>query len=171
LPKDLPEWFARNDANADGQVAMAEFTASWSNSTAREFDQFDLNHDGLITAKECLDATKKGVVRGVSSSSSSTSVASTKSSDTGTSQSSTTSNAAAASSSSAAKPATPTPAIQIDGRMIAFSQQLIKKYDSNGDGTLTKNEWSSMSKDPSAADTDGDGKITPTEHAQWTASR
>ena len=46
LPKDLPEWFARNDANADGQVAMAEFSASWSNSTADEFAQFDLNRDG-----------------------------------------------------------------------------------------------------------------------------
>lgn len=54
LPKGLPDWFARSDANIDGQVAMSEFATSWSDSTLKEFSQFDLNHDGFITAKEAL---------------------------------------------------------------------------------------------------------------------
>ncbi|MFH1268207.1 MAG: hypothetical protein ABIK89_21010 [Planctomycetota bacterium] len=56
LPEGLPDWFARNDANGDGQVAMAEYAASWSDSKVREFDRYDLNRDGLITPRECLDA-------------------------------------------------------------------------------------------------------------------
>jgi len=56
LPEGLPDWFARQDANADGQVAMAEYAAYWSDSTAREFDRYDLNHDGVITPSECLNA-------------------------------------------------------------------------------------------------------------------
>jgi len=58
LPKGLPDWFARNDANGDGQVAMAEFSSSWSDAKVSEFDRFDLNRDGLITPRECLDADK-----------------------------------------------------------------------------------------------------------------
>lgn len=56
LPEGLPDWFARNDANGDGQVAMAEYATSWSDSKVREFDRYDLNRDGLITPRECLDA-------------------------------------------------------------------------------------------------------------------
>jgi len=56
LPDGLPDWFARNDANGDGQVAMVEYSSSWSDSKAREFLRYDLNHDGMVTARECLDA-------------------------------------------------------------------------------------------------------------------
>ena len=42
LPKGLPEWFARSDADADGQVAMAEFATSWSDAVLKDFAQFDL---------------------------------------------------------------------------------------------------------------------------------
>jgi hypothetical protein len=55
--------------------------------------------------------------------------------------------------------------------MLAFSRQIVAKSDKNGDGVLTKDEWESMSKNPSAADADGDGKITPEEHAKWNSSR
>ena len=30
LPEGMPEWFARDDADGDGQVAMNEFSASWT---------------------------------------------------------------------------------------------------------------------------------------------
>jgi hypothetical protein len=56
LPPGLPDWFASHDANGDGQVAMAEYSSSWSDSEVREFNRYDLNHDGLITPRECLGA-------------------------------------------------------------------------------------------------------------------
>jgi Ca2+-binding EF-hand superfamily protein len=54
LPKGLPDWFLRNDADSDGQVAMHEYSTSWSDSTAAEFQKYDLNGDGIITAQEVL---------------------------------------------------------------------------------------------------------------------
>ncbi|QDU30232.1 transaldolase/EF-hand domain-containing protein [Anatilimnocola aggregata] len=57
LPKGLPDWFLRNDADADGQIAMAEYSTSWSDTTAAEFQKFDLDGDGFITPAECLAAT------------------------------------------------------------------------------------------------------------------
>ncbi|MCC6125318.1 MAG: hypothetical protein IT426_10175 [Pirellulales bacterium] len=59
LPEGLPDWFARNDANADGQVSMAEFTTSWSADKAKEFARCDLNGDGIVTPQECLRSAPK----------------------------------------------------------------------------------------------------------------
>lgn len=58
LPKGLPEWFARKDADGDGQVSMAEFSAEWDDAKAGEFAKYDLNGDGIITPQECLQAEK-----------------------------------------------------------------------------------------------------------------
>lgn len=54
LPKGLPTWFTRNDANADGQVTMAEYSTSYNETTVAEFAKYDLDGDGLITPAECL---------------------------------------------------------------------------------------------------------------------
>jgi Ca2+-binding EF-hand superfamily protein len=54
LPKGLPDWFLRQDADADGQVAMVEYATSWTDSTAAEFQKYDLDGDGFITPNECL---------------------------------------------------------------------------------------------------------------------
>lgn len=56
LPEGLPDWFARKDANGDGQVAMAEYASFWNRAKVREFCRQDANHDGIITAAECLEA-------------------------------------------------------------------------------------------------------------------
>ena len=178
LPKGLPEWFARNDANADGQVAMAEYSASWSNSTAKEFAQFDINNDGMITAKECLEATDAGIARGASSSSGSSSSSSPKSNSSSRTSSLSSTPAAEQTSAPSTSPSTattmpetPAAEIKIDSKTMAHFQGVIKKNDKDGDGVLTKDEWVSMSKDPTAADKDKDGKITPTEYAAWTLSK
>ena len=59
LPAGLPEWFARKDANGDGQVSMAEFSSIWNDDVAAEFAKYDLNNDGVITPAECLEAMKR----------------------------------------------------------------------------------------------------------------
>ena len=38
---------------------MAEFASEWTPAVAAEFDRYDLNHDGIITAAECLKVEKR----------------------------------------------------------------------------------------------------------------
>ena len=59
LPKGLPDWFARNDTDADGQVMMAEYMTDFTESKATEFAKHDLNGDGVITPRECLEVEDK----------------------------------------------------------------------------------------------------------------
>ena len=59
LPKGLPDWFEEKDANGDGQITMAEFTSHWTPEKVAEFARYDLNHDGIITAAECLKVEAK----------------------------------------------------------------------------------------------------------------
>lgn len=54
MPKGLPDWFARNDEDADGQITMSEYATLWSDAKATEFAKFDLDGDGVITPRECL---------------------------------------------------------------------------------------------------------------------
>jgi Ca2+-binding EF-hand superfamily protein len=58
LANKLPEWFLEKDVDGDGQVSMAEFTDHWTPDLLAEFNRYDLNHDGIITAAECLKATE-----------------------------------------------------------------------------------------------------------------
>jgi Ca2+-binding EF-hand superfamily protein len=58
LPKGLPDWFARNDTDADGQVMMAEYLTELTDAKAAEFARYDLNGDGIITPDECLESAK-----------------------------------------------------------------------------------------------------------------
>jgi hypothetical protein len=60
LPAGLPDWFTTRDANGDGQLSMAEYAGSWSDGTIQEFGNFDLNADGIVTAKECIKAASSG---------------------------------------------------------------------------------------------------------------
>jgi Ca2+-binding EF-hand superfamily protein len=152
MPEGLPEWFGRDDANLDGQIAMMEFSTDWSDSVMEDFNQFDLSRDGLITPRECLKAVENGAVRGAASSSDS-------SSDDSASSGTDASESASSGSDSAGSS-------DIDPKYLAFAKGAIAKYDSNKDGVLTGNEWASMSRDPSGADSDGDGRITVEELAR-----
>ncbi len=53
--RGMPSWWDRDD-NQDGQVSLAEFLVSKSASRLRgqlqEFDEYDLNEDGIITSNE-----------------------------------------------------------------------------------------------------------------------
>ena len=48
----LPSWFKSRDENGDGQVEMSEYSRSWSDRTVSEFGRYDLDSDGIVTAKE-----------------------------------------------------------------------------------------------------------------------
>lgn len=52
----MPGWFFELDVNRDGQVAMYEFAEEWSLAKREEFQQLDINGDGLLTDKEVLQA-------------------------------------------------------------------------------------------------------------------
>jgi hypothetical protein len=52
LPSEVPGWFKTQDKNGDGQVAMSEYSRSWTKSTVARFQAYDANGDGIVTAKE-----------------------------------------------------------------------------------------------------------------------
>jgi Ca2+-binding EF-hand superfamily protein len=167
LPDGLPDWFSRDDADADGQVAMLEFSTDWSDSVIADFNQFDLSRDGLITPGECLRAVENGAVRGAVSSTSSGSSSSGDSSSSTDRPSGGTAPSATASTGEAGGAA----AGGLDARYYEYFKKVVAKYDTSNDGVLTANEWASMSKDPSEADVDGDGRITVEEYARWTLKK
>ena len=59
LPEGLPSEFTSKDRDGDGQLSMAEFSTSWSESTLASFNRWDLNGDGFVTAAECLAAENR----------------------------------------------------------------------------------------------------------------
>jgi hypothetical protein len=58
LDKSLPDWFREKDGDDDGQVSMAEYAREWTDAKVAEFNRYDLNHDGIVTAAECLKAVE-----------------------------------------------------------------------------------------------------------------
>jgi hypothetical protein len=165
-PAGLPEWFVRDDADGDNQVAMNEFARKWDASTLEEFSKFDVNGDGYITAKECLAGVKKGYLKGSSSSSSS--------------------SVASSSTSKEPAPATPgptpssgptranTPASNsggVDPAMIDWSRKNLAKKDKDKNGFLTPDEFSDSSAKFGDIDTDGNGQINVEEYAAFRQNR
>jgi len=156
LPEGLPGWFAARDANGDMQVQMSEYSDQWNVTVIEEFNRFDLNSDGVVTAKECMRAVESGA-------SASTAMASLVASS-GASTSS--------SSPSASIPAGPSKLPSVtDEKLTSYAQKIIGRYDKNGDGALTASEWQSMLLDPTPADGDKDGRITIPEYAAWMAAK
>ena len=51
----LPSWFKTRDANGDGQVAMSEYSRTWSDRTVNEFRRHDRDGDGMVTAREATE--------------------------------------------------------------------------------------------------------------------
>jgi hypothetical protein len=69
LPKGLPDWFTRSDADADGQVQMWEYSTTWTDETVAEFAKLDFDGDGIITTAEALgesSAVARATTRGSS---------------------------------------------------------------------------------------------------------
>jgi Ca2+-binding EF-hand superfamily protein len=169
----LPDWFARLDATGDGQVSMAEYAMNWSDEVVADFAQFDLNGDGIITAEECLLAVEGGAVQGMPSAGAvATREARNGDGAAGRSHGRTSARgeasapeAAGGSARAAAAPRSQSGGDAISDRYVKYAVDMIKKYDTNGDGVLTEDEWSKMNRDYSFADTDGDGRITPHELA------
>lgn len=54
VPRDARAWIKKYDKDENGQVAMSEFSRQWSDRKVREFERFDSNGDGVITATEYL---------------------------------------------------------------------------------------------------------------------
>ena len=187
----LPEWFARTDANSDGQVQMSEYATSWSEQVVADFSQFDLNGDGIVTPGECLKAVEAGAVQGGVSAAADEGqpqrdrrgrrdrggdAAGAARGDAGRREQAASDAAAPAApprpespepSAAAAPAAEATKAgaatAKVPPKYITWAVGNIAKYDTNKDGVLTQDEWTKMNTDYSSADTDQDGRITPVE--------
>ncbi len=51
-------------------------------------------------------------------------------------------------------------------RYLRYATSIVKKYDTDGDGKLSRDEMSRMRRRPEGADENGDGKISPQEYAR-----
>jgi len=56
-------------------------------------------------------------------------------------------------------------------RMAQMAGSIMERYDANKSGVIEKSEYKNFRTDPSAADTNKDGKITKDELAKWMTSR
>jgi len=56
-------------------------------------------------------------------------------------------------------------------RMAQFAGSIMQRYDANKSGVIEKSEYKNFRSDPSAADTNKDGKITKDELGKWMTSR
>ncbi|MBT4692127.1 MAG: hypothetical protein HOB73_02150 [Planctomycetaceae bacterium] len=56
-------------------------------------------------------------------------------------------------------------------RMAQFAGSIMERYDANKSGVIEKSEYKNFRTDPSAADTNKDGKITKDELGKWMSSR
>jgi Ca2+-binding EF-hand superfamily protein len=146
--KGLPDWFARSDADGDGQVLVSEYSSSLTSETLAEFQKFDLNDDYIITAKECLAAVKNGA-----------------------SSSSMSSSSSSASTTSATVVPSPGGTASVDAVKIEWAKKQLEKYDKNKDGKLTVDEWNAMVVKPDGADANGDGAITVEEYAEFRSKK
>jgi Ca2+-binding EF-hand superfamily protein len=63
LPAGLPDWFDARDSDGDGQLTAGEFAPTGNSAQLEEFAKFDANHDGVVTAEECLRAIRKPAVK------------------------------------------------------------------------------------------------------------
>lgn len=186
LPEGLPGWFAERDRDGDQQVSMAEYSSQWTASLVEEFQQFDRNGDGFITVAECLAAVRGGATAGggasaLASNGSRGAITPGSSGEQGSRGSrygrssrpsfgggpanaapAATGSAAAAASTAGEPPST---------RNMEYAQRIIGRNDKDQNGVLTADEWKDMLIDPSPADADKDGRITPLEYAQWMQAR
>jgi len=75
LPAGLPSWFAERDRDKDGQLGMYE----WPADQYAEFEKYDRNHDGFVTAEEVLKVLRPQVATNTAGPSTNTGTASTTS--------------------------------------------------------------------------------------------
>jgi hypothetical protein len=59
LPPGLPAWFLRLDSDGDGQLTQSEFAPTGSPAALQEFDTYDHNRDGIMTAKEAAAGPRR----------------------------------------------------------------------------------------------------------------
>lgn len=59
LPAGIPQWFVERDADGDSQLTLAEYSPKLLKSEIDDFTRYDVNRDGVLTAKEYLRAGKE----------------------------------------------------------------------------------------------------------------
>ncbi len=153
----LPGWFTDQDISGDGQVSMKEFASTWNETVLEKFLQFDTNKDGMITTKECLTATKNGILADRTSSSSSSANAA---------NGATASSGAAAGASAGDTKGLSTEGLPADAeaRWVKWCADKLSKADANKNGVITVDEWAASDGDFSSIDSNSDGQVTLAEY-------
>lgn len=196
LPRGIDSWFKDKDVNKNGRIEMHEFTKTWNADVVAEFYEFDVNHDGVISAQECLDGpgelvavrAAEGGGRSTASSSrdsraakppaaktasgGSTRVAAADEGDSD--DSATTSDEAGdedgedeKGEEAPAKSKTPAAAGGAESPSDKAVRMLFKAYDKNENGTLEKDEQKGSLTPYKEIDRSKDGAISEDEYRTW----
>ena len=141
LPSGIPDAFRKMDVDLDGQISMSEFASEWDDTVVSKFTSIDSDGNGILTPTEAIDFGEFGGSGGMND-------APERASNEASKQS----------SSSANKP--------IPEKYRTYAEDYIKRYDLDGNGSLSKSEVEKMRRPPKDADRNGDGRITPEEYAR-----
>ena len=60
LPLDMPVWFLERDVDRDQQISLSEFAPTGRTAAVAEFEGYDHNRDGFITAREAVSRSGGG---------------------------------------------------------------------------------------------------------------
>jgi hypothetical protein len=126
---DLPEQYASQDLDNDGQLGLYE----WKLSAIAQFRSLDANSDGFLTPRELLVATPAD---------SSTAAVST---DSATASASPASTTVSVSTTTAAQPTTAAASKKSAGA-IRIAKFTFRALDKDKDGKITAEEWSKSSR-------------------------
>ena len=136
---------------------MNEYASNWDEATIKEFERFDTNGDGAITALETLAAVKQGVLRG-----SAAMVASSGSGSSSSSRSAVSSTVAAVAPTVVTDDRTDVPA-DAEDRWVKFAASRLSKNDKDRNSRLTPDEWDASMGEFNAVDKNGDGSVSTGE--------
>lgn len=142
LPSGIPDAFRQMDSDLDGQVSMSEYASEWDDSVVAKFAAIDADGNGILTATEAVNSGDFG----------------------GAGRSSTPRGAANVKDKRSKK--SPKATGPISKKYRDYAESYIKKYDLDGNGSLSKSEVEKMRRPPKNADLNGDGKITVEEFAR-----
>ena len=149
-PEGSPGLITDADGNGDGRVSLKEFIGDeeWSDDRVNQFEDHDLNGDGVITGYEAVTVVSKGT------------------------RSAQQSKFAAGPSGATTRSAAPAADLgPIEAKYRKWAARLISRYDRDQDGELVAGEWKAMPMNPGSADANRDGRITADEYAAYMQGR
>lgn len=165
------ERLRRYDRNGDGYLSKEEIQQGrWGDDDPMQYDR---NRDGRLSLDELAMRYAKRRINQSAPSNSTNQVTSAAAAKPPPQKFYVPSSGlrSSSSASSAGSGSSPTGAPQVDERAARAAQFFLSRFDANGDGRLTRDEWENLPGDANSFDSNHDGVIDANELAQSIANR